>query len=154
MAEDKKKILIVDDELLILRIISDILTKEGYEVVTALNYHKAVQHLEEETFNVVLSDIRMPEMSGIDLLSHIRQINSDIPVILMTGFASLETAVEAVKQGAFDYLTKPLDFNKLKRIIHQSIERFELLQTNKSLLKELQEVNSNLEIKVTEKRFR
>ena len=148
---DKKKILIVDDELLILRIISDILSKEGYEVKTAINYFNASQLLEEEKFDVVITDIRMPEKSGIDLLTHVREINSDIPVILMTGFASLETAVEAVKQGAFDYLTKPLDFNKLKRIVSQSIERFSLLSSNKKLVKELQEVNSNLEIKVSER---
>ncbi len=148
---DKKKILIVDDELLILRIISDILTKEGYDVKTAINYFNASQLLDEEKFDVVITDIRMPEKSGIDLLTHVREINSDIPVILMTGFASLETAVEAVKQGAFDYLTKPLDFNKLKRIVSQSIERFSLLSSNKKLVRELQEVNSNLEIKVSER---
>ncbi len=148
---DKKKILIVDDELLILRIISDILSKEGYEVKTAINYFNASQLLESEKFDVVITDIRMPEKSGIDLLTHVREINSDIPVILMTGFASLETAVEAVKQGAFDYLTKPLDFNKLKRIVSQSIERFGLLSSNKKLVRELQEVNSNLEIKVSER---
>ena len=147
----KKKILIVDDELLILRIISDILDKEGYEVSTAINYQNAIQQLDEEKFDVVLTDIRMPEKSGIDLLTHIRDINSDIPVILMTGFASLESAVEAVKQGAFDYLTKPLDFNKLKRVVNQSVERFDLLQTNKRLVKDLQEINSDLELKVSER---
>jgi len=148
---DKKKILIVDDELLILKIIGDILSKEGYEVKTAINYFNASRYLEEEKFDVVITDIRMPEKSGIDLLTHVREINSDIPVILMTGFASLETAVEAVKQGAFDYLTKPLDFNKLKRIVSHSIERFELLSSNKKLVRELQEINSNLEIKVSER---
>ncbi len=148
---NKKKILIVDDELLILRIISDILGKEGYEVKTAINYFNASQLLDGEKFDVVITDIRMPEKSGIDLLTHVREINSDIPVILMTGFATLETAVEAVKQGAFDYLTKPLDFNKLKRIVSQSIERFSLLSSNKKLVRELQEVNSNLEIKVSER---
>ncbi len=148
---NKKKILIVDDELLILRIISDILSKEGYEVKTAINYFNASQLLDGEKFDVVITDIRMPEKSGIDLLTHVREINSDIPVILMTGFATLETAVEAVKQGAFDYLTKPLDFNKLKRIVSQSIERFSLLSSNKKLVRELQEVNSNLEIKVSER---
>jgi len=141
---NKKKILIVDDELLILRIISDILGKEGYEVKTAINYFNASQLLDGEKFDVVITDIRMPEKSGIDLLTHVREINSDIPVILMTGFATLETAVEAVKQ-------KPLDFNKLKRIVSQSIERFNLLSSNKKLVKELQEVNSNLEIKVSER---
>jgi len=148
---NKKKILIVDDELLILRIISDILGKEGYEVKTAINYFNASQLLDGEKFDVVITDIRMPEKSGIDLLTHVREINSDIPVILMTGFATLETAVEAVKQGAYDYLTKPLDFNKLKRIVSQSIERFNLLSSNKKLVRELQEVNSNLEIKVSER---
>lgn len=148
---NKKKILIVDDELLILRIISDILSKEGYEVKTAINYLNASKLLDGEKFDVVITDIRMPEKSGIDLLTHVREINSDIPVILMTGFATLETAVEAVKQGAFDYLTKPLDFNKLKRIVSQSIERFSLLSSNKKLVRELQEVNSNLEIKVSER---
>lgn len=148
---DKKKILVVDDELLILRIISDILSKEGYEVKTAINYHNAIKLIEEESFSVVLTDIRMPEKSGIDLLSHVKQINKDISVVLMTGFASLDTAVEAVKQGAFDYLTKPLDFNKLKRIIQQSIEKFELLKSNEKLVSELQEVNVNLESKVTER---
>jgi len=148
---NKKKILIVDDELLILRIISDILSKEGYEVKTAINYFNASQLLDGEKFDVVITDIRMPEKSGIDLLTHVREINSDIPVILMTGFATLETAVEAVKQGAHDYLTKPLDFNKLKRIVSQSIERFSLLSSNKKLVRELQEVNSNLEIKVSER---
>jgi len=148
---NKKKILIVDDELLILRIISDILSKEGYEVKTAINYFNASQLLDGEKFDVVITDIRMPEKSGIDLLTHVREINSDIPVILMTGFATLESAVEAVKQGAFDYLTKPLDFNKLKRIVSQSIERFSLLSSNKKLVRELQEVNSNLEIKVSER---
>jgi|GEM_PF-625412 len=149
--DDVKRVLVVDDELLILRIISDILTKEGYEVKTAINYQNAVNLIGEETFSVVLTDIRMPEKSGIDLLGHIRQINKDIPVVLMTGFASLDTAVEAVKQGAFDYLTKPLDFNKLKRIINQSIEKFELLKSNEKLVTELQEVNTSLESKVTER---
>lgn len=148
---EKKKILVVDDELLILRIISDILGKEGYEVNTAINYHNAIKLLDENKFDVVITDIRMPEKSGIDLLTHVREINSDLPVILMTGFASLESAIGAVKQGAYDYLTKPLDFNKLKRIVVQSIERFELLQSNKKLVKELQEINSNLELKVSER---
>lgn len=148
---NRKKVLVVDDELLILRIISDILSKEGYDVKTAVNYQSAVRLIEEETFNCVLTDIRMPEKSGIELLSHIEKINKDLPVVLMTGYASLETAVEAVKKGAFDYLTKPLDFSKLKKIIQQSIDRFDLVQSNERLMNELQELNTNLEVKVNER---
>ncbi len=146
-----QKILVVDDEHLILRIITDILSKQGYEVRTAPNYHNAIQLLEAEEFSAVLTDIRMPEKSGIDLLSHVRELNEDVPVILMTGFASMDSAMEAVKQGAFDYLTKPLDFAKLTKVIKQSIEKFELQQTNKELVDKLQQINSSLEEKVSDR---
>lgn len=146
-----RKILVVDDEHLILRIITDILTKHGYEVRTAPNYHNAIQLLEDEEFSAVLTDIRMPEKSGIDLLTHVREINEDVPVILMTGFASMDSAMEAVKQGAFDYLTKPLDFAKLTKVIKQSIEKFELQKTNKNLVAQLQDINNSLEEKISER---
>ncbi|MGH7885303.1 MAG: response regulator [Thermodesulfobacteriota bacterium] len=146
-----RKILVVDDEHLILRIITDILTKQGYEVRTAPNYHHAIQFLETEDFSAILTDIRMPEKSGIDLLTHIRELNQDVPVILMTGFASMDSAMEAVKQGAFDYLTKPLDFAKLTKVIKQSIEKFELQKTNRDLMEQLKEINNNLEEKISER---
>ncbi len=148
---ESKRVLVVDDEHLILRIISDILTKEGYEVRTTSNCDKALQILKESSLSVILTDIRMPERSGIDLLEKIRTFNPDIPVILMTGFASLESAIKGVQYGAFDYLTKPLDYNKLKGVIKHAIERYDLLRENKRLLKELQELNANLELKVKER---
>ena len=113
MAENER-VLVVDDENLILKIISDILLKEGYEVKTAFNCEKALQLLREYSVQVVLTDIRMPEKNGIDLLEEVRNFNPDIPVIIMTGYASLVTAVEAVRHGAFDYLTKPLDVERLR----------------------------------------
>ncbi|GIW46482.1 MAG: hypothetical protein KatS3mg078_0359 [Deltaproteobacteria bacterium] len=150
MAEPKR-ILVVDDELLILRIISDILSGEGYEVRTASSCDKAIQLLKEVPFHAVLTDIRMPEKNGIDLLESVRELNPNLPVILMTGFASIETAIEAVKKRAFDYLTKPLDYNKLKSVIKNAVERYELIEENKRLLQELKELNANLELKVKER---
>ncbi|HZX13140.1 MAG TPA: response regulator [Thermodesulfobacteriota bacterium] len=146
-----KRALVVDDEHMILKIISDILTKEGYEVKTAFNFDKAFELLKEYPFHVVLTDIRMPEKNGIDLLEKIRTFNSNMPVILMTGFASLETAVKAVQHGAFDYLTKPLDYDKLKSVTKHAFERYELLQENSRLVRELQELNASLELKVKER---
>ena len=146
-----KRALVVDDEHMILKIISDILTKEGYEVKTAFNFDKAFELLKEYPFHVVLTDIRMPEKNGIDLLEKIRTFNSNLPVILMTGFASLETAVKAVQHGAFDYLTKPLDYDKLKSVTKHAFERYELLQENSRLVRELQELNASLELKVKER---
>ena len=146
-----KRALVVDDEHLTLEIISDILAKESYEVKTAFNCDNALELIEGDSFHVVLTDIRMPEKDGIDLLEKIRLFNPDMPVILMTGFASLETAMKAVQYGAFDYLTKPLDYDKLKSIIKHAIERYELLRENRRLLKELQELNASLELKVRER---
>jgi len=149
--KEKRRVLVVDDENLILKIISDILLKEGYDVKTAFNCEKALQLLKEESFHVILTDIRMPEKNGIDLLEEVRTFNPDIPVIIMTGFASLVTAVEAVRYGAFDYLTKPLDYNKLKSVIKHAVDKYELVSENKRLLKELKELNATLELKVRER---
>jgi two-component system cell cycle sensor histidine kinase/response regulator CckA len=151
MEKAKRKLLVVDDEQLILQIISDIFSNEGYEVITALNCDRALNLLKEDLFHVVLTDIRMPEKNGINLLDKIRTFDPDIPVIIMTGYASLETAVEAVKHGAFDYLSKPLDFNKLKSIIKHAVEKYELLQENRRLMKELQDINANLELKIRDR---
>jgi len=147
----KRKLLVVDDEQLILQIISDIFSNEGYEVITALNCDRALNLLKGDLFHVVLTDIRMPEKNGINLLDRIRTFNPDIPVIIMTGYASLETAVEAVKHGAFDYLSKPLDFNKLKSIIKHAVEKYELMQENRRLMQELQHINANLELKIRDR---
>ncbi len=151
MAEDQKRVLVVDDEQLILKIISDILTKEGYDVLVANNCEKAAELLKTTRFDVVLSDIKMPIKSGIDLLEEIKNKDPNIPVILMTGFASLETAVEAVQNGAFDYLIKPLDYGKLKSVIEHAADRYELYKENTRLLKDLKELNTNLEKKVRER---
>lgn len=151
MTDRQKRVLVVDDEQLILKIISDILTKEGYEVIIANNCEKAADYLRSSSFNVVLSDIKMPVKSGIDLLGEIKNQDPNLPVILMTGFASLETAVEAVQNGAFDYLIKPLDYGKLKNVIEHAADRYELYRENTRLLRDLKELNSNLELKVKER---
>jgi len=114
---ERMRILTVDDEHLILRIIKDILSDEGYEVETAPDCESAIKTLKKKDFDAVLTDIRMPDKDGVQVLKEIRSFNPNIPVIFMTGFASLESAMEAVKNGAFDYITKPLDYNKLKSII-------------------------------------
>ena len=120
MSNRTKRVLVVDDEQLILKIISDILTKEGYDVVVANSCEKATEHLRTSHFNVVLSDIKMPVKSGIDLLGEIKRKDPNIPVILMTGFASLETAVEAVREGArgreVDGAAAQFDLSKVKVI--------------------------------------
>jgi len=148
---EKKSALIVDDECLILKIISDILKKEGYEVKTASTHNHVLQLIKNNFFHVAVIDIRMPGKSGVELLEEIRTVNDKLPVILMTGYASLETAIKAVHHGAFDYLTKPLDYNKLKQVIKHAVDRYELVNENHRLLSELKELNASLEEKVSER---
>jgi len=105
----KGKILVVDDEEIICYSLRLVLEKRGYEVVTAQRAQEALDKLKEETFDVVLADIRMPEMDGIQMLKAIRQIDPQLPVIFITGYPAIQTAAEGLKWGAEDYITKPFD---------------------------------------------
>ena len=147
----KKKVLVVDDEHEILRIIDDLLTRNGYHVDTATTCEKALKLFGENEYNTILSDIRMPQKSGIDLLEVVSKSNPELPVVIMTGYASIETAIDALKQGAFDYLTKPLDYQKLKSIIAHAVENNQLRLDKNRLVKELKELNCSLELKVKER---
>ncbi|NIT14667.1 MAG: response regulator, partial [Candidatus Dadabacteria bacterium] len=147
----KKRVLVVDDEHEILRIIYDLLSRNGYHVDTATTCEKALKLFGENEYNTILSDIKMPQKSGIDLLEVVNKSNPELPVVIMTGYASLETAIEALKQGAFDYLTKPLDYQKLKSIIVHAVENNQLRLEKNRLLKELKELNASLENKVKER---
>ncbi|MGB9599490.1 MAG: sigma-54-dependent transcriptional regulator [Myxococcota bacterium] len=119
------KILIVDDEVNILKVLSASLRKEGYETFTAENGEIALKKLYEEDISVVLTDLKMPEMDGIELLKNVMRFNSDIPVIILTAHGTINNAVEAIKIGAFDYLTKPFDRGELVQIIKKAVNTFE-----------------------------
>ncbi len=151
LQDQKKRVLVVDDEHEILRIIYDLLSRNGYHVDTATSCEKALQLFGENEYNTILSDIKMPKKSGIDLLSEVSKKNPELPFVIMTGYASIETAIEGLKQGAFDYLTKPLDYQKLKSIIVHAVENNQLKMERNRLLGELRELNSNLELKVKER---
>ncbi|MBL7032777.1 MAG: sigma-54-dependent Fis family transcriptional regulator [Candidatus Delongbacteria bacterium] len=118
------RVLIVDDEVHICEVISELLEQENYETATAGNGVEALQVLEQGKFDVVISDVRMPEMDGIELLREIRARYPQIKVLLFTGYASVDSVVEAMKIGAYGYLTKPIDrdelFNELALIREQN----------------------------------
>ncbi|HBH61179.1 MAG TPA: Fis family transcriptional regulator, partial [Nitrospiraceae bacterium] len=126
----KPSILIVDDE----KSIRDNLAKylsEDYTVYTAANGRDAVRVLAENThIEVVLSDMKMPGMDGLELLDKVREDNKDAVVILVTGFSTIESAVDAMRRGAYDYLTKPIDLNKLEITIKNAIENKKLRSEN------------------------
>lgn len=128
-------ILIVDDEPLIRKSLFEILRIAGFQCLMVANGEEAVEAIQKKTVDIVITDLRLPEMSGIDLLRKIKRLRPAVEVIVMTGFGSIETAVEAMKLKAFDYITKPLHDDEIKLVIEKIIEKNALLQENSDLRK-------------------
>jgi signal transduction histidine kinase/CheY-like chemotaxis protein len=126
-------VLVVDDEPLILNLVKEILSPEGFQVETALNGKKALRALQAHPFDVVLTDMIMPDMSGMELVQHLRLHHPDTPVIVFTGYANYEDAVEAVRQGAFDYLPKPVQSETMRHSLQQALDYRRLVRAQKDL---------------------
>lgn len=121
-ANQEIKIVVVDDEPEILRTLKRILSRKGYEVVTFDSPLNALDYLKTERVNLILTDLKMPGMDGVQLLLRVKQSHPSLPVILLTAYATIETAVTAMQQGAFDYLRKPFDIKKIYEIVERAIE--------------------------------
>ncbi len=129
----KNTILVVDDDLAHRTMLRTLITGWGYRVVEADDGEKAIEEVHRQPFDMILMDIRMVKVSGLEALNEIKRFNPAIPVVIMTAFASVETAVRALKDGAYDYLTKPLDFDELKIIIERAMEHYRLKEENRFL---------------------
>jgi len=116
------KILIVDDELNMRLVLSAMLKKEGYEVASASDGREALQILKSSKIAVVVTDLKMPDIDGMELLNHISEQHPEIPVIMITAHGTVATAVEALKKGALDYITKPFDIDELKNVISKAMK--------------------------------
>ncbi len=124
------RILVVDDERSMRELLAIVLRREGYEVLLAENGRSALEALEREPVDLLISDIKMPDMSGVDVLKAAKNIDQDILGIMITAFASTETAVEAMRLGACDYLSKPFDIDLLKMKVREKIENRQLRREN------------------------
>ncbi len=133
--KESNAVLIVDDDAAHRSMLRVLLTGWGYEIMEADDGSTAVEAVEKRPFDLVLMDIRMLRVSGIEALDRIKAFNPAIPVIIMTAYSSVETAVSTLKKGAYDYLTKPLDFDKLKLTMERAMEHLRLKEENR-LLKE------------------
>ena len=128
-----KKILIVDDELNMRLVLTAMLKKEGFEISSASNGREALQILKSSRIAVVITDLKMPDIDGMELLSCISEQHPEIPVIMITAHGTIATAVEALKKGAFDYITKPFDLDDLKNIVSKAIKTRVLKESELSL---------------------
>jgi len=130
---DVMPILIVDDDASQRRLIEFWLQEEGYTALTASDGHEGLKFFEQKSPVLVIADLRMPGLDGLDLLSRVKAINQDVPVILITAFGTVNNAVEAMKLGAADYLLKPLNADELKLVIRRALEHQQLLDENRYL---------------------
>lgn len=134
---DKGKILVVDDDAFFRVLCSDILTGAGFSVKTASNGAEAVGVIDESQFDVVITDLVMPDMSGLEVLQRSKQHNTLSDVIVITGHGSMESAINALKNGAFDYIVKPLNEDELLHTVHSCFEKKKLLAENQEMRQSL-----------------
>ena len=133
MDKSKIKILVVDDERGLCVGIQEALSREGYAVSAAHDAGTALKLADERLFNLVLSDIKMPDLSGLELLKQVKSRSPDTFFIMMTAYGTVESAVEAMKQGAYDYLAKPLDMQRLRALVQRALEYQSLVAENHEL---------------------
>ncbi len=126
--QDRPRILVVDDEPDVLHTLQEILQFEGYEVDAADSARAALKRLEKTAYAVVLTDVKMPAMDGLEMLARIREGHPELPVVMISGHGTIDMAVEAVKKGAFDFITKPPDLQRLLISIQHALERSSLAQ--------------------------
>jgi response regulator RpfG family c-di-GMP phosphodiesterase len=133
--EESPRVLVVDDEKVIREILSDFLTMEGYVVRTVEDGENALKELERRTYNLVISDLKMPGMGGLELLEKIASRGQNVLTVIMTGFGTVETAIEAMKKGAYDYILKPFKIEEVVHVVERGLDR-QRLQAENIKLKE------------------
>jgi len=131
--QTKARILLVDDDPIILDSLSGFLTVEGYEVAAAATVTEAIRRLEGSRFNLVITDVSMPDRDGFELLRVVRESFPEIVIILITGYGTVESAVEAIKQGAYDYLTKPIIDDDVRLSVERALRQQHLVAENRRL---------------------
>ena len=133
-------ILIIDDERSIRNVLKDILTNEGYTIDEAADGEEGFKKFSTQTYSLVICDIKMPKMDGLEFLQKATEINADIPIIIISGHGNIETAVEAVKKGAFDFIPKPPDLNRLLITLRNALDKTVLVKETKTLKRRVSKV--------------
>jgi DNA-binding NtrC family response regulator len=140
------RILVVDDEKIAVKNLEHILKKEGYTVVGTESGSNALKLLEEKQFEVVLTDLRMEKVDGLHILKKCRELQPDTEVIMITGYATLESAVEAMKKGAFHYIAKPFKLDLVRNIVKEAAEKVRLKQENRTLRDQIENFHGKVKI--------
>jgi len=133
------RVLIIDDEPSVVNFLSILLQREGYEVITAGSGPEALKKFRENPADVVLVDLKMPEMDGLQVLSKIKSMDNETPVIIMTAYASIESAIEAMRKGAFDYVMKPFKVDEIALVVKRALQERKLILENIELKRKVKQ---------------
>ncbi len=137
------RVLIVDDDKTLLSALKSILEQDN-DVTVCNDGNKAIDLCKNEKFDLIITDLMMPGANGLEVLTETRKIDPDSLVVLITGFASLETAVKAIREGAYDYITKPFKLDEIKIIVNNAREKISLIRENKKLIEDLKNAYEQL----------
>jgi len=140
------KLLIVDDEKVAVKNLEHVMKKEGYEVTATQSGANALAHLDRQQFDVVLTDLRMEKVDGLQILEKCRENWPDTEVILITGYATLESAVDAMKQGAFNYIAKPFRLDEVRKVVAEAMEKIRLRRENRALREQVESFQGKVRI--------
>lgn len=146
---NKPSVLVIDDEIGPRESLR-ILLKDSYNVYLAHNGDEGISMLKSDNFDAVILDLRMPGKSGIETLEEIRKFNDDVPVIVLTGFGTLESAQKAVHLNIFEFVSKPFDINEMKEIVKRAVEKSKILLSTKTIMSQLKKLNTDLEGRIHE----
>src|SRR5215475_11861584 len=133
----KPRLAVLDDEQRMVDILAMVLRREGYDVVSFTQPAAALDALRTEPFDLLISDLKMPDLDGVEVLRRAKTLDPDLPVILITAHATVQTAIAAMREGAFDYVEKPFDNDELKTLVRRALEVTRLARENRYLRAEL-----------------
>ena len=137
MASPKARLLVVDDEQSMREFLESFLRREGYDVSTAADVNTALSYLESDEIDLVITDMQMPEKTGLDLILEARELSPETAMVMITGFGTTDSAISAMREGAYDYLTKPFKVDELRIVIEKALEKKLLSNENRRLKEEL-----------------
>ncbi len=142
----KPRLLVVDDEPIAVRNLERALAKEGYDVSTASNGQSALRQLRQKSFDVVLTDLKMEKIDGMQVLRRCKETDPDVEVILITGYATIETAIESMKHGAYHYVPKPFKLDEVRKIVREAVEKVALKRENRRLRENIENLKDRVDI--------
>jgi DNA-binding NtrC family response regulator len=146
MSQDKPRILLIDDEMIALSNMTHVLEKEGYQVTACKDGESGLAEMQNTEFDLVLTDLRMPGIDGFDVLRHVRESLPEVPVIMITGHATLDSAVEAMKAGAFHYIAKPFRLDEAREVVRSALELRQAKRENSQLKERIENLSGHASI--------